>query len=284
MGDTSAFRRFFESGEPAMVVTIAAAKGSTPREEGAVMAVSAAGICGTIGGGQLEYIAIDHARGFLQGKENRATLDIPLGSEIGQCCGGRTVLSFKPANEAVTAELLETLERRKAGEPSVYIFGGGHVGAALAHALAPLPFNTTLVETRKDTVKDMPADISLRLTPMPEADVARMPAGAAAVIVTHDHALDFLIAAQALKRRDLAYCGMIGSATKRATFRRFAAKEGLSADDLERLTMPIGGQTVKDKRPSVIGALVVSELIFSIHAFQTGRLPLEQAIRHQTSI
>ena len=49
---------------------------------------------GTIGGGQLEYMAIDAARAMLaRRRATRTTLDVPLGPEIGQCCGGRTLLS-----------------------------------------------------------------------------------------------------------------------------------------------------------------------------------------------
>jgi xanthine dehydrogenase accessory factor len=61
---------------------------------------------------------------------------------------------------------------------------------------------------------------------MPEALVKDMPAGAVVVILTHDHALDFLIAREALSRTDLAYTGMIGSATKRATFASWLVREG----------------------------------------------------------
>ncbi|TIX23308.1 MAG: xanthine dehydrogenase accessory protein XdhC, partial [Mesorhizobium sp.] len=48
------------------LVEVAATKGSTPREAGAFMLVSASAIFGTIGGGQLEYMAIDKARQILR--------------------------------------------------------------------------------------------------------------------------------------------------------------------------------------------------------------------------
>ncbi|WP_292659278.1 XdhC family protein, partial [Mesorhizobium sp.] len=47
------------------LVEVAGTKGSTPREKGAFMLVSRAAIFGTIGGGQLEYMAIDKARQML---------------------------------------------------------------------------------------------------------------------------------------------------------------------------------------------------------------------------
>jgi xanthine dehydrogenase accessory factor len=73
--------------------------------------------------------------------------------------------------------------------------------------------------------------------------------------------LEFLIGRQALSRTDLAYVGMIGSKTKRATFASFLEREGVGREVIEGLTLPIGGQTVKDKRPAVIAAMVAAELL-----------------------
>jgi xanthine dehydrogenase accessory factor len=81
------------------------------------------------------------------------------------------------------------------------------------------------------------------------------------LILTHDHALDFLIARAALARTDLAYVGMIGSATKRATFAHWLKREGEDDRLMTRLTLPIGGNAVRDKRPEVIAALVAAELL-----------------------
>ena len=53
------------------------------------MYVGAAGQLGTIGGGQLEYMALDQARALLASGGLAARMDVPLGPEIGQCCGGR---------------------------------------------------------------------------------------------------------------------------------------------------------------------------------------------------
>ena len=277
MDEAEKFGRFLADHPRAVIVTIAAIKGSTPREAGAAIAVSQTATCGTIGGGQLEYMAIDNARALLSGRNGRARLDIPLGPEIGQCCGGRTELTFEIADPPAIAAFLARLEKEAAGEASIFIFGGGHVGSALATALAPLPFRTTIVETRREMVEALPGGVALRLSPMPEAEISAIPPGSAVVILTHDHALDFLIATEALKRDDLAYCGMIGSKTKRATYFGYARKQGLSETELSRLAMPIGGGAVADKRPAVIAALVAAELIFSIHAAKAGRMHIGDA-------
>jgi xanthine dehydrogenase accessory factor len=250
-----------------ILVELREAKGSTPREAGTFMLVATKAIWGTIGGGQFEYMAIDNARAMLSGG-GEAVMDIPLGPEIGQCCGGHTRLAFRP----LTPELAEMLERRLRDEeddrPAVTLFGSGHVGQALARALAPLPFAVTVVETRAEALEDLPAETETRLTAMPEAFVEKIPAGGAAIILTHDHALDFLIAQRALARTDLAYVGMIGSRTKRATFANWLKREGCGDDMLPRLVLPIGGTAVRDKRPAVIAALVAAELLETYAARQ----------------
>jgi xanthine dehydrogenase accessory factor len=251
-------------------VELVEARGSTPREVGTFMLVAERAIWGTIGGGQFEYMAIDNARALLEGR-GETSMDIPLGPEIGQCCGGRTILAFTPVSANVAAMLEKRRDRERDGRPAVFLFGAGHVGLALANALAPLPFAVSVIETRADELAKLPETTTRRLAAMPEACIADIPAGGAAVILTHDHALDFLIAEQALARSDLAYVGMIGSSTKRATFSHWMARRsvdtefaGNSAAMMARLVLPIGGTLVKDKRPEVIAALVAAELLQTV--------------------
>lgn len=251
---------FIASHPHVILVEIAQAKGSTPREAGAFMLVADTAIWGTIGGGQFEYMAIDNARAMLAGGGERV-MDIPLGPEIGQCCGGRTRLAFTPMTQAVANALEARMRDELEHRPSVFLFGSGHVGQALARALAPLPFAVTVVETRAEALEDLPAETETHLTAMPETFVEKIPSGGAAIILTHDHALDFLIAERALARTDLAYVGMIGSATKRATFASWLKRDGSDETILSRLVLPIGGSLVKDKRPAVIAAMVASELL-----------------------
>ncbi|WP_142591356.1 xanthine dehydrogenase accessory protein XdhC [Pseudorhizobium endolithicum] len=248
-----------------VLVEIAQAMGSTPREQGAWMLVSDETTWGTIGGGQLEFMAIDNARAMLGGGGSEA-MDIPLGPEIGQCCGGRIRLLFKPVTGTVAAELAHRQEWETRTNPAVFMFGAGHVGLALAWALAPLPLSVTVVETRAYALEGLPHEVIGRVVAMPEALVPDIPAGGAAVILTHDHALDFLIAREALARADLPYVGMIGSRTKRATFAAWARREGMAPEMAERLVLPIGGSVVKDKRPEVIAAMVAAELLTVLSA------------------
>jgi xanthine dehydrogenase accessory factor len=173
-------------------------------------------------------------------------------------------LTLQWAEAAVLDSLRQRLLQESSSHPHVYLYGAGHVGQALAVALAPLPLHLTVIETRQEELDQLSADVPQRLEAMPEATVAEIPPGGAAVIMTHDHALDFLIAAEALKRNDLAYVGMIGSKTKRAVFASWLRDNGDGNAGLDRLVLPIGGAAVKDKRPAVIAALVAAELLTAL--------------------
>lgn len=260
--------RFLAANPAAVVAELTAVRGSSPREAGAFMVISAMEQIGTIGGGALEYMVIDRARQVLRSGEAGDQLDIPLGPEIGQCCGGRVDVALKRVTPELAAALVGRLEAAAAARPHVFVFGAGHVGRALAKALLLLPLRVHVVDTRREELAGLPAEVDAIAAAMPEAVVRTAPAGSSYVILTHDHALDFLIAAEALERRDAPYVGMVGSATKRARFRSWYQSEGYDLAALERLVLPIGGLAypagLGDKRPEVIAALAAAEII--VHA------------------
>lgn len=274
-------KEFLAGTGPVALVEVAGTRGSTPREKGAYMLVSPQATYGTIGGGQLEYMAIDKARqmsGVLPSRKSGqpaihridvqevcATLDVPLGPEIGQCCGGRVEVLIRLVDGTMAAELIAAAEAEEEHLPHLYIFGGGHVGKALAASVSLLPIHVVVVETRAEELEGITEAVETRLTAMPEEMVRQAPAGSAFAVLTHDHALDFLIAAEALKRDDTAYVGMIGSKTKKATFRNWFLKTADGSEaEFERLVSPIGGDAVKDKRPPVIAALAASEMMTAL--------------------
>lgn len=266
-GSARRLQAFLDRSPSVALVEVTRARGSTPREEGAWMLVSPIATLDTIGGGTLEFMAIDRAREALSGAIVADRLDVPLGPEIGQCCGGRVELSIRLVDDAVRQALLDKARAAEAALPHIYVFGGGHVGHALAQAFALLPVRVVVIDTRADALEDMPEIVEARLVAVPEEMVRAAPAGSAFVVLTHDHSLDFLIVAEALKRPDAAYVGMIGSATKKATFKSWYLKEaGGTQTDFERLVSPIGGTAVNDKRPAVIAALAAAEIMTALSA------------------
>lgn len=255
---------FLEAAPRAAIISVAGAKGSTPREQGAWMLVSPSAIFGTIGGGQLEFMAIAKARELIAQNIATGALDIPLGPEIGQCCGGRVSLDIAVVDAMRRAEIVEAAKREDDTRPHVYLFGGGHVGHALSAALSLLPVRALLVETRAEAIEGIAPGVETRLTAVPEEMVRTAPPGSAFLVLTHDHALDFLIVQAALCRDDAAYVGMIGSKTKKATFRNWYLEHGGDEGRFARLVIPIGGTTVTDKRPSVIAVLTAAEVMAAL--------------------
>ena len=244
---------FLERG-PAALIEVTRADGSTPRERGAWMLVSRNATWGTIGGGRLEQLAIERARDALE-TGNEGAMDVPLGPAIGQCCGGNVGLAIS----LDTGGAAEREATARAGWPHALVFGQGHVGRALMPLLRRLPVHASAVETRPDF-----ADADTVLTPLPEEAIDAAPPGAAFVVVTHDHALDYLLVDRMLAREDAAYIGLIGSATKRATFASRFRRDGHPPERFERVTCPIGrlGGAIgsNDKRPEVIAAFAAAEV------------------------
>lgn len=101
----------------AALVTVAGAKGSTPREAGARMVVSIDGaLAGTIGGGRLELEAMERAIAALhRGRDGAERLDLALGPSIGQCCGGAVSLLIETFTTARLAAVRALADAEAAG-------------------------------------------------------------------------------------------------------------------------------------------------------------------------
>ncbi|MFZ1428168.1 MAG: XdhC family protein, partial [Geminicoccaceae bacterium] len=111
------------AGEPVVLVEVAVAKGSTPREAGAVMLVTATACLGTIGGGRLEWEGIAGARQLLDEGGHARLLELPLGPAVGQCCGGHVTLRLVRAGAADLGALEAAERAAAAGLPLVLLFG-----------------------------------------------------------------------------------------------------------------------------------------------------------------
>jgi len=250
--------------EPAVLVTVAHTRGSVPREAGTWMAVFAQGQVGTIGGGQLEWVALQQARQALA--EARSTpwdQSAALGPSLGQCCGGHLLLRHEPVQAHDSAALRERLA--PALTP-VALFGGGHVGHALVQALAPLPFQLSWIDSRDQIFPaDRPDTVLTEHSDPVQGAVPGLPAGARVLIMSFSHAEDLDIVAACLRRQreraDLPFIGLIGSQTKWASFRRRLAERGFSDAELAHVTCPIGLPGITGKAPAVIAASVVAQLL-----------------------
>lgn len=106
------------AGESAVLVTVAGIRGSAPREIGAKMIVTATQTVGTIGGGQLEYQSTRVAVEMLNDSESLLR-SFPLGSSMGQCCGGVVEILFEPITDGLPGWLRDLSALHGQREPAV---------------------------------------------------------------------------------------------------------------------------------------------------------------------
>lgn len=266
-------------------ITVLATEGSAPRGAGTTMTVTLDQVSGTIGGGNLEYRAIEQARLLLAFPDGTWRVqDYPLGPLLGQCCGGRVRLLIErmdtPAPPADTLRFTAERVLREAGEAPAFtarggrpepgdrralapdvprlpviLFGAGHVGRAVARALEGLPFLLAWFDSRPDYA-ERPGVIHCAGEDV-EQSIAGLQGHGAVLIMTHDHALDYRLVRAALLGTG-RYVGLIGSRTKRA---RFVARLEADGIDVTRLTCPVGLPGIYGKEPAVIATAIAAQLL-----------------------
>ena len=289
--------------EACMLVEVLATAGSVPRGPGTWMAVFEArrksdaptDLLGTIGGGRLEFDAIREARQRLlmarrppiptatkaavaaaeadESADDDAARDVcarpsdvlryPLGPSLGQCCGGVVHLRFTKVGAADRTALADRLSAR---HRPLALFGGGHVGGALARVLAPLPYALTWIDSRDEIFpQDLPAGVHCEHSEPVQGAVAMLAPESAVLIMSFSHAEDLDILAACLLRQrirgDLPFIGLIGSRTKWATFSHRLQARGFSPDELAAVRCPIGLPGIVGKEPEVIAVGVAAQLL-----------------------
>ncbi|MCY1423233.1 xanthine dehydrogenase accessory protein XdhC [compost metagenome] len=248
-----AIARLRDSAEPYVLVTVIGVQGSTPRESGCKMLVTADTTYDTIGGGHLEFAAIEHARRLLLAGSDAQSLEhFPLGPRLGQCCGGRASLLF---------------ECFSVRGPEVLLFGAGHVGRALAPLLAGLPLRLQWIDSRAEEFPaQIPEGVHMRLLDEPLEAVEDAASGSYFLVMTHNHPLDYALAEAVLKRGDAGFLGMIGSRTKAERFRMRLEHRGYSPEAIAQMHCPIGLSEVPGKRPLEVAISIAGQVIARYHA------------------
>jgi xanthine dehydrogenase accessory factor len=261
-------RALLARGTPAIDVLIAAHQGSVPRETGTRMLVTPQAVLGTIGGGHLEWKAIEAARRMLVTRQAASSpaapdtqeLDLPLGPALGQCCGGRVKLRLA----RLTAEALDAWSLPPP-RFHLQLHGAGHVGRAIVTLLADIDCRVDWVDEREDEFPASdpiePPHIARIASDAPEMEIARAAPGTVFLVMTHRHDLDERLVEAILRRGDAAFCGLIGSATKRARFLHRLGQHGLPSDRLATLHCPIGLPGLRGKEPAVLALSVVADLL-----------------------
>ena len=236
------------------------------------MLVTQTHITGTVGGGHLESVAIKWARAhaaLAHSIKNTLPYEIeyPLGSALGQCCGGAMTLRY----ETLSPHHLNAMQAACAQHKTLFLFGAGHVAQALVPLLTALPLRIVWADSREaiNTHQvpfplDLPSHITTVVSDTLEAELTAAKRGDLVLIMSHSHALDEALVHAALKLQRLAYVGLIGSATKKRLFVKRLGSRGVSDADLQRVVCPIGmasPTTVHSKLPAVIALQVAAQIV-----------------------
>lgn len=293
--------RAWAADAPVAMLSVLASEGSAPRGPGTRMLVGMGRTWGTIGGGALEFQAIEQARRTLDLAPGAWRIqDYPLGPLLGQCCGGRVRLLVEHLDPQTLAPLQgmeegallishfapHRIDRHwtAEGQPSALSARGDKPEAGtrilepvgqwrrpvylfgaghVGQAIARHSHGLPLRLCWFDT-RPMFESID-RVTIVPDdailSCVAQAPPDAAILILTHDHALDYRLTRAALQRPAGGFVGLIGSATKRARFVSRLHADGLDATAPGRLTCPIGVAGIGGKEPDVIAIAILAQLL-----------------------
>jgi len=310
------------AGERVVLVTVSGIRGSAPREVGAKMIVTDDLTIGTIGGGQLEYQCTRIACDMLGGDEAPALRKFPLGTSMGQCCGGVVDVLFEPFASGLPAWLRdlralhgqreaaavvtnldgatgksvvtanntfgaadvpanivgiarEGLEANRRAHRiddwffedvvgtdfNIAIFGAGHVGSAVVRSLSTLDSNIRWIDSRRNVFRDTSSNVRTIESAEPALEVAAMPPNSCFLVMTHSHAIDFEICDRILRRSDAAYCGLIGSLSKRRRFEKRFRSQGMTDGVIGKLVCPIGVEGISGKKPAEIAVAAAAEVL-----------------------
>jgi len=228
----------------AVLATVVEVTGSAPQVAGAKLLVLADGrIVGTVGGGAIEQRVLEKAKARLSGSDSAQLATINLTRDLGMCCGGEMKIFFE----------------RVRGAERLVIFGGGHIGRALAETAARVGFEVTVVDQREEWARAerFPAARQV-VNEEPEVVLPELllDESTYCVVVTHDHPLDQALVKALLGSR-AGFVGLVASRTKRNKFVIRLRAQGMSEERLSRLRSPLGLD---------LGAVTPEEIALSITA------------------
>jgi len=221
-------------------------EGSTPRKTGTKMIVYAdSAIFGTIGGGAIEQRVIKDALEIL--KDNQPQIkQYMLQKNLNMNCGGYVEVYIEPLAE----------------QCKLYIFGGGHVGKALAKLAFKLNFSITVIDDRQyifEELKDIQSTNFMTdgLTALGQINFDNR---SFVCVMASSHESDFSITTECAKR-EFAYLGVIGSKRKYAKFiNDWIDQNLLTEEQIARIDCPMG-IPINCETPEEIAISILAKLI-----------------------
>jgi xanthine dehydrogenase accessory factor len=250
---------------PCVLVTVAATRGSVPREAGAKMLVFGdRRLVGTIGGGKFEALVAEEAIAALQAR--RPVLKTyPLhegdAESFGAICGGEATVLIEP----------QTL-----GE-ALYLVGAGHCSRALARIAQECGWHVTVHDDRADLLADFPAHRRIADPAAPEFIGGRTwQRDEALVLLSRNHELDREALHAAVKAGGMGYLGMIGSRRKVGQIFDALRALGVSGEQLGAVYSPVG-LDLGAESPAEIAVSVMAEILAVLRGKSGGHLRADRA-------
>lgn len=261
----------YDKGQAAVLCMVVEESGSTPRSTGSSMLVFPGGaIEGTVGGGVTEHRVIEKALELLKKGTGslvyRETLSATDAALEGAACGGSMGI------------YLEVVGRRR----ELVIFGGGHVGKAIARLGDMTGFAVTVWDEREEFANPEHIPWGKTLCCSLEELPGRMPVfhgDTYAVIVTRGHALDADVV-KLLEGREAAYVGMIGSRRKIAFVRERLLGQGVSPEFLDGIFQPVG-LPIGAETPEEIAVSVMAEIVAAARGADVQALRNSGAVKNE---
>jgi len=237
--------RIKQKGGSALLATLISVDGDFPKGEGSKALIKSSGekIGFLFDGGGLEQRILREGEGLLREKKPRV---VDLSSE----------------KEDSPWEKVEVLLEPIFSEPTVYIFGGGHVSQQLAPLAKMVHFKVVVIDDREMFANRsrFPEADEVIVSEFEECfDQLHINDTSYIVIVTRGHLYDGFVLEQAVKT-SAQYIGMIGSKKKIRTLYQNLMKKGVTKETLDQVYAPIGIE-INSETPEEIAVSIVAELI-----------------------
>jgi xanthine dehydrogenase accessory factor len=229
-----------QRGGAAILATLVSGESDFPKGEGSKILIKTSGerVGSLLCGAELEKKILTEGEVLL--KEKRAKV---------------SVLSSEHRRTEVLVEPIFS-------EPTVYIFGGGHISEQLAPLVKKVHFRVAVIDDREMFAnrERFPEVDEVIVTEFEKGfDQLNVDDSSYIVIVTRGHLYDGYVLEQAIKT-NARYIGMIGSKKKIRTLYQSLLKKGISKEALNRVHAPIGLE-INSETPEEIAVSIVAELI-----------------------
>lgn len=237
------------SNTPFVMVTLVDVIGSSPQDTSSRMLVTQEGLYdGTIGGGKVEFKAINEAKSLLENKTLKTLfVEWNLKKDVGMSCGGIVRIYFEAFHSKPW---------------KIAVFGAGHVANALIPHLLLLDCQITCIDPRQHWLKKLPPSPKLTLIQAEDmaSEVKHLDPSTFVLLMTMGHSTDLPILLEILRTKQFPYLGVIGSRAKAVRIKKDIEEADLPSSCKEAFYCPIG-LDLGNNHPHEIAISVAAQLI-----------------------